>query len=35
MNVTINDGSCQLALLSVRTPNTAIMFHVINDSALT
>jgi Cupredoxin-like domain len=34
VNVTIKDGSCTPALLSVKTPNTSILFHVINDGTI-
>jgi hypothetical protein len=34
VNVTIKDGSCSPALLSVNTPNTQIVFHVINNGTI-
>jgi plastocyanin len=34
VNVTMNDGSCSPALLSVATPNTAIVFHLINNGTV-
>ncbi len=34
INVNVKDGSCSLALASVKTPNTAIMFHLINNGTV-
>jgi hypothetical protein len=31
INVTARDSGCKLALTAVNKPNTAIVFHVIND----
>jgi hypothetical protein len=32
-NVTVTDSSCKLALKTVSKPNTAIVFHLINNGA--
>jgi hypothetical protein len=34
INVNVKDGSCSLALTSSKTPNTAILFHLINNGTV-